>query len=114
MLLHYPMKSKWSPLLTALLFVFLSLLTIVQSQPRRLSSADILPGATVSDAQISPSGEWIVYSVSTAEGDQTVSTLWILTDGERLSTVPPTSRQPDQRPNCETLRYAGGPRLPPA
>ena len=47
-------------MLTALLFVFLSPLTIVQSQPRRLSSADILRVATVSDAQISPSGEWIV------------------------------------------------------
>ncbi|PYS72830.1 MAG: hypothetical protein DMF73_07245 [Acidobacteria bacterium] len=114
MLLHSPMKSKWSPLLTALLFVFLSLLTIVQSQPRRLSSADILRVATVSDAQISPSGEWIVYAVSTAEGDQTISTLWIVRVGERLSTVPPTSRQPEQRRNWETLRYAGRPLLPPA
>src|SRR5438046_607923 len=105
MFLHYQMKSKWSPLLTALPFVFLSLLTTVPGQPRRLSPADILRVVTVSDAQISPAGEWIVYSVSTVEGDQTISTLWIVRVGERLSAGPPTSRQPEQRHNWETLRY---------
>src|SRR5256714_6851225 len=114
MLLHYPMKSKWTPLLTALLFVFLSLLSTVQGQPRHLSPSDILRVATVSDAQISPTGEWIVYSVSTVEGDQTISTLWIVRVGERLSAGPPTSRQPEQRRNWETLRYLGRPLLPPA
>ncbi|HMH44526.1 MAG TPA: hypothetical protein VK557_13630, partial [Pyrinomonadaceae bacterium] len=61
MLFHYPMKSKWNPLLTALLFTFSLILTTVQGQPRRFSPADILRVATVSDAQISPTGEWIVY-----------------------------------------------------
>src|SRR6266436_1757876 len=114
MSLHDPMKSKWSLRLTALLFVFLSLLIIVQGQPRRLSPADILRVATVSDAQISPTGEWIVYSVSAVDGDQTISTLWLVRVGERLSAVPPTSRQPEQRRNWETLGYAGRPLLPPA
>jgi len=114
MLLHYPMKSKWTRLLTALPVVFLSLLTTVQGQPRRLNPADILRVATVSDAQISPTGEWIAYSVSSVEGEQTTSTLWLVHVGERLSGVPPTSRQPEQRRNWETLRYLGRPLLPPA
>ena len=114
MLLYYPMKSKCTPLFTGLLFVFLSLLTTVQGQSRRLSPADILRVATVSDAQISPAGEWIVYSVSSVEGEQTTSTLWLVHVGERLSGGPPTSRQPEQRRNWETLRYPGRPLLPPA
>jgi dipeptidyl aminopeptidase/acylaminoacyl peptidase len=114
MLLHYPIKSKCTPLFTALLFVFLSLLTTVYGQPRRLNPPDILRVATVSDAQISPTGEWIVYSVSSVEGEQTVSTLWLVRVGERLTGVPPTSRQPEQRRNWETLRSLARPLLPPA
>ncbi|HKN84924.1 MAG TPA: hypothetical protein VJW17_15880, partial [Pyrinomonadaceae bacterium] len=107
------MKSKWSRRFTAILFVLSCLPIIVRAQPRRLTPADILRVATVSDAQISPTGEWIVYSVSTVDGDQTTSTLWIVRVGERLSAAPPTSRQPEQRRNWETLRYVGRPLLPP-
>lgn len=45
---------------------------------RLITPADILRIATVSDAQISPNGEWIVYSVSTVEGEQTNSMLWLV------------------------------------
>ncbi|MFN2576670.1 MAG: prolyl oligopeptidase family serine peptidase [Pyrinomonadaceae bacterium] len=98
----------------ALIFVFFALLATAHAQPRRLTPADILRVATVSDARISPTGEWIVYSVSTFEGDQTISTLWLVRIGERLAGVPPTSRQPEPRRNWETLRYAARPLLPPA
>src|SRR5204863_3768141 len=111
--LHNPMKSKSSPLPVTVLFVFLSLLTIVKSQPRRFGPADILRVATVSGARISPGGDWIVYSVSTVEGEQTVSTLWLVRAGDRLSGAPPTSRQTEPRRNWEPLRYAGRPLLPP-
>ena len=106
------MKSKLHVLIGAI--AILSAVLTVVAQPRRLTPADILRVATVSDAQISPTGEWIVYSVSTVEGDQTTSTIWIARVGERVSAAPPTSRQPEQRRNWETLRYVGRPLLPPA
>jgi dipeptidyl aminopeptidase/acylaminoacyl peptidase len=85
----------------------------VRAQPRRpMAPADILRVATVSDAQISPNGDWVVYTVSTTEGDQGVSTLWLVRSGERLSAIPPTSRQPDQRRNWEAPRNPARPLLP--
>jgi dipeptidyl aminopeptidase/acylaminoacyl peptidase len=89
---------------------------MVQAQPRRattsMTPADILRVATVSDPQISPNGDWFVYTVSTTEGEQTVSTLWLVRSGERLSGIPPTSRQPEQRRNWELPRNPGRPLLP--
>lgn len=86
----------------------------VRAQPRRLMTpADILRVATISDPQISPNGDWVVYTVSSTEGDQTVSTLWLVRTGERLSNVPPTSRQPEQRRNWELLRNPPRQLLPP-
>ena len=39
------------------------------SQPRApMRTADVLKVANVSDAQISPNGQWVVYSVSSVEG----------------------------------------------
>ncbi|MEP6635827.1 MAG: S9 family peptidase [Acidobacteriota bacterium] len=60
-------------------------------QRRPLVPADILRFAAVSDAQISPNGEWIVYTVSTTEGDTSRTTLW-LARAEDLDRNPPTSR----------------------
>src|SRR6266850_3192980 len=103
-------------LVGALLFstLVLSPCSLVRAQSRRpMSPPDILRIANVSDAQISPNGDWIVYSVSTTEGDQTVSTPWIVRAGERFSNVPPTSRQPEQRRNWDFPRYVGRQLLPP-
>ena len=54
---------------------------VASAQPRRpnvgMSPADILRVAGVSDAQISPNGQWVVYTVSTVEGNEIVSTLWL-------------------------------------
>src|SRR6267142_7066190 len=88
-------------LVGALLFSTLVLLpcSLVRAQSRRpMSPPDILRIANVSDAQISPNGDWIVYTHSIVEGDQTVSILWLVRAGERLS-ANPTSRQPEQRRN---------------
>src|SRR5258706_5768285 len=100
---------------TALLFVaIVSLCASVRAQARRLMApADILRIANVSDAQISPNGEWVVYTVSTIEGDQTVSIPWLVRASERLSNLPPTSRQPEQRRNWEPSRAQARPLLPP-
>src|SRR5882762_7116753 len=105
-------KALVSTLLLSALPVSLS--SSVHAQTRRpMAPADILRIANVSDPQISPNGDWIVYTVSTIEADQTVSTLWLVRAGERLSNVPPTSRQPEQRRNWDLPRIAGRPLLPP-
>src|SRR5580765_5633463 len=95
---------------TILLLVFVS--AAAHSQPHALTPADILRVATVSDAQISPNGEWVVYSVGTIEGDQNVSTLWLVRAAERFSANPPTSRQTETRRNWEFARTPGRPLLP--
>src|ERR1044072_8469065 len=64
-----------------------------QAQQRRTNSltpGDILRVANVSDPQISPNGEWIVYTVSTVDGNETISTLW-LASGKADMTRTPTS-----------------------
>ena len=48
---------------------FLSLGASAQTR-RGMTPADILRIAAVSDSQISPNGEWIVYAVSVSEGDE--------------------------------------------
>jgi dipeptidyl aminopeptidase/acylaminoacyl peptidase len=89
-----------------------SVLTIVLScfvsfgafaQPRRaMAPADILRLANVSDVQISPNGEWIVYTVSTVEGDANRSTLWLVRVPPEADRTPPTTR-PTPRPDGESL-----------
>ena len=109
-----------NPILRAIARVFLfsllgvSLCASLHAQSRRaMAPADILRIATVSDAQISPNGDWVVYTVSTIEGDQSVSTLWLVRLGERVFNVPPTSRQPETRRNWDLIRTAGRTLLPP-
>ena len=85
--------------LFAATLLLISLLSFAaRAQPRRptttMTPADILRVATVGDPQISPIGDWVVYTVSAIEGDQIVTTLWLVRVGERLSSVPPTSRNP--------------------
>lgn len=60
----------------ALLFAFLSVTSVAQSR-RPMAPADILRVANVSDVQMSPNGQWVVYTVSSVEEDKNLSTLWI-------------------------------------
>jgi dipeptidyl aminopeptidase/acylaminoacyl peptidase len=100
-------------LIRGLLFSALILVPTVEGQQRRpMTPADILRIATVGDPQISPNGEWVVYTVSTTEGDQTVSTLWLVRAAERLFGNPPTSRQPEPRRNWELLQSRARQLLP--
>src|ERR1700730_2038641 len=67
-------------------------------QRQALAPADILRVATVADAQISPTGEWVVYSVSTVEGDATRSTLWlakVALEGRPGTRTPPSETRTD-------------------
>jgi len=88
--------------------------TIGRAQTRRpMSPVDILRVANVADAQLSPNGESIVYTLSTIEGEQTLSTLWLVNTGERPAANPPTSRQTEPRRNWEGARNQGRLLLPP-
>ncbi len=98
---------------TAALLVSLLAITVWPQARRPMAPADILRLTNVSDAQISPNGDWVVYTVSTIEGDQTVSVLWLVRASERISNIPPTSRQPEQRRNWEAPRISSRPLLPP-
>jgi len=86
---------------------------VASAQPRHpnvgMSPADILRVAAVSDAQISPNGEWVVYTVSTVDGNETVSTLWLARVGTNLvnartTTGPATGhrRRPSDWPDEES------------
>ncbi|HEV7798097.1 MAG TPA: hypothetical protein VGO73_08075, partial [Pyrinomonadaceae bacterium] len=89
-------------------------LSAVHAQPRRSASSmalgDILRVGNVSDAQISPNGQWVVYTVSTIEGNETISTLWLTRVSVNLtfqptSTLPPT---PERIPSSDSSGWPGG------
>ncbi|MFZ0064220.1 MAG: S9 family peptidase, partial [Pyrinomonadaceae bacterium] len=91
----------------------------VAAQTRRpMAPADILRIANVSDAQISPNGEWIVYAVSTSEGDSTRSTLWLARvpaepDRSQPTTRPaPTTRENETYRDWPDVRRQPSPLLP--
>jgi dipeptidyl aminopeptidase/acylaminoacyl peptidase len=88
------------------------LLAIANAQTRPLTPSDILRVAAVSDPQVSPTGEWIVYSLTTAEGNETSSSLWLVRVGDRPLSGPPTSRQTEPRRNWDGARFGGRPLLP--
>jgi dipeptidyl aminopeptidase/acylaminoacyl peptidase len=67
--------------LLALIFLNLFILPVVLTRAtqaqRAMTPADTLRLESVSDAQISPDGAWVVYTVSTTEADATRNTLWL-------------------------------------
>jgi dipeptidyl aminopeptidase/acylaminoacyl peptidase len=99
-------------LLLGVLTVLFGPTTARAQQRRPMAPPDILRVANVGDAQISANGDWIVYTVSTTDADQSVSTLWLVRASERLFNVQPTSRQPEQRRNWELTRNPTRPLLP--
>ena len=85
----------------------------VPAQSRRsMAPADILRIPTVGDAQISPSGDWIVYTVSTVDAEQNASTLWLVRASERLGVIPLPGRPPEVRRTPEVFRNPARPLLP--
>ena len=85
------------------LSVFLSVSSV--AQPRRMMiPSDILRVANVTDAQISPNGQWVVYTVSAVDEDKNVSTLWLARVGPEPFVVTPA--QPLQR---RTVPYVDWP-----
>jgi dipeptidyl aminopeptidase/acylaminoacyl peptidase len=91
----------------AFLVLLISLFAQSASGQRALTPADTLRFAGVGDAQISPDGEWVVYTVTTTEDNTTRSTLW-LARLNRLGAVSDRERiTPDIRTSTEQLLPAG-------
>ncbi|PYS38195.1 MAG: hypothetical protein DMF71_17220, partial [Acidobacteria bacterium] len=85
----------------------------VPAQSRRsMAPADILRIPTVGDAQISPSGDWIVYTVTTVDAEPNASTLWLVRASERLGVIPLPGRPPEVRRTPDVLRNPARPLLP--
>ena len=104
----------------ALFVVLLALLSVSSlAQPRRaMMPADIVRVANVTDAQISPNGQWVVYTVSSVEEDKNVSTLWLARmAAEPFIPSPSPSPSPPRRPvpyvDWPDTRSASRPLLPP-
>src|SRR3712207_2824099 len=79
--------------LSASLTLLAALISFVASSARAqvkpgLTPADTLRVTGVSDAQISPGGEWVVYVVSVTEGAGTRSTLWLARTAPELGSRP--------------------------
>jgi dipeptidyl aminopeptidase/acylaminoacyl peptidase len=78
--LRWKLTMLMNRLISFAIFMCCLLLAVSNSpaQVRRvMTPADTLRVAGVSDAQISPDGEWVVYTVNTIEGNASHSTLWL-------------------------------------
>ena len=95
-----------------LVIAFLLLLVPCAAQPRQgMRPADILRVANVSDAQISPNGQWVVYTVSGVEDEKTVSSLWLArVEAYSMPTPTPTPRRPVPVPYTEWTEIRSAPR----
>ncbi|MBA2733446.1 MAG: S9 family peptidase, partial [Acidobacteria bacterium] len=94
-------------MVAAFFVLLLSLLVQSVHGQRAMTPADTLRVAGVSDAQISPDGEWVVYTVSVAESNTTRTTLW-LARVSRPSVIQDRGRtSPDAPGKTEPLLPAG-------
>jgi dipeptidyl aminopeptidase/acylaminoacyl peptidase len=79
-----------------------------------MRAADVVRVMGVSDAQISPNGQWVVYSVSSVEEDKNLSTVWLARVG--LDSYPVATPTPPRRPtpyvDWPEVRSAPRPLLP--
>jgi len=86
----------------ALLLIWIS----TPAQPRRpMLPADVLRVATVSDAQISPNGLWVIYTVATVADDKNINTLWLA----RSSVEGIPYQREFQQPTRRTVPYVDWP-----
>ena len=96
----------------SLMLAFFSIPCFAQS---RMRVADVVRVMSVADAQISPNGQWVVYTVSSVEEDKNVSTLWLARhglDSYPLATPTPTPRRATPYVDWPELRSAARPLLP--
>jgi dipeptidyl aminopeptidase/acylaminoacyl peptidase len=71
------MKRLLAPIFLFCLALFTAAVSSQAQTRPGMMPADTLRVAGVGDAQISPNGEWIVYTVSETQGEASRSTLWL-------------------------------------
>ncbi len=99
------MPRTVSRLLLCFLCLFVATPLVAQTR-NPMRPADVLRLDNVSDAQISPNGQWVVYSVSSVEEDKNVSTLWLTRVGlESIRSNPPRPLLPSGW-NASTPRWS--------
>jgi len=82
------------------------------AQPRGvMRPADIVRIANVTDAQISPNGQYVVYTVSSVADDKTVSTLYIARLLPEIVPVQPTQQPTPRPPSARTVPYLEWPEI---
>ncbi len=93
--------------------VFIMTASVVTcAQPRGLMRpADIVRVANVTDAQISPNGQLVVYTVSSVADDKTISTLWIARLSFEAQPVQPTAQPTPRSPSSRGVPYLEWPEL---
>jgi dipeptidyl aminopeptidase/acylaminoacyl peptidase len=108
--------------LAATIVIVFMYLAATSAQPRRpmpfRSPSDILNVANVSDAQISPNGQWVVYTVATVDSDRNISTLYLARANVELASNPniiqqrPTTRAPADSTSWPEAQSTTKPLLP--
>src|SRR5215203_1353070 len=95
------------------LLLILALVAIpCAAQRGAMRAADVVRVQGVADAQISPNGQWVIYSVTSADEDRNVSTLWIARVGLESNTQPfPTPTPRRTAPYVEWPEVRAAPRL---
>ncbi|HEX6284411.1 MAG TPA: hypothetical protein VFZ71_06025, partial [Pyrinomonadaceae bacterium] len=102
--------------LPALLSLLLSVSAVAQQTRRAMTPTDVLRIANVSDVQIAPQAQWIVYTVSGVDEERNVSTLWLARPGADAFTVtsaPLPQRRTVPYVDWPDIRSAPRPLLPP-
>jgi len=95
----------------SVLLIFLFLNSFSQSSKRLLRPGDIYRIKTLSDANISPDGQWIAYSVSTIDSvkDKRNSNIWMVSwDGKQtvqLTNSPDNESSPRWSPDGKYLSF---------
>jgi dipeptidyl aminopeptidase/acylaminoacyl peptidase len=89
-----------------MLFLLFGIAFSGSAQPRGLMrAADIVRVANVTDAQISPNGQYVVYTVSAVVEDKTISTLWIARLLPESVPIQPTAQPTPRSPSSRTVPY---------
>jgi dipeptidyl aminopeptidase/acylaminoacyl peptidase len=76
-----------------------------------MTAGDIVRVANVTDAQISPNGQYVVYTVSSVADDKTVSTLWLARMLPEVAPVQPTAQPTPRLPSPRTVPYIDWPEI---
>ena len=76
-----------------------------------MTPADTVRVANVADAQISPNGQYVIYTVSSVADDKTVSTLWIARLLPDLLPVQPTAQPTPRLPSPRSETFVEWPEI---